>query len=135
MLRRLSRGLLREAVRLFRRGLRQRARERKLERGIERATGEAEWEGVTTPRVVDGDTLHLESLGLKVRLARIDAPETGEPGGAEATRSLYRRLYRADTLNVRIVEEGKYGRAVAELEADGENVSDWMLREGYAERY
>lgn len=78
----------------------------------------------------------ISAIGrLLARLARIDAPESDEPGGQAATDALYRKLAEAEELNVEISEEGKYGRAVAEIEADGENVSDWMLRQGYAERY
>lgn len=33
------------------------------------------------------------------------------------------------------VEEGKWGRALVKLWADGENVSDWLLEEGLVERY
>lgn len=135
MLRPLTQRLWRLAGRLFRRGLRSQARQRRIEEGVRRATGEAEWEGVTTPRVIDGDTLHLDSIGMKVRLARIDAPEKGTPGGEEATRALYEKLAEADSLEIQVKERGKYGRAVAEVRADGEHVSTWMLREGYAKRY
>ena len=44
-------------------------------------------------RVVDGDTLAFEGLGIKVRLDGIDAPESEQTcEGADATRALARRI-------------------------------------------
>lgn len=83
--------------------------------------------------VIDGDTVRFPRLGFDARLARIDAPEKGEPGAEGATRALAQRLRRADHLEIEGLETGYHGRPIVEIYADGENVSDWMLHNGLAE--
>ena len=41
------------------------------------------------------------------------------------------RLRQAKVIDLREVERGKYFRLVAEVIADGENMSDWMLESGF----
>lgn len=86
-------------------------------------------------RAVDGDTLDVEGVEETVRLSRVDTPEKGEPGAAEATRFVRRQLEEADHVKVVSFERGKYGRHVAEVEVDGRNLSDMLLEKGLAEPY
>lgn len=39
-------------------------------------------------KVIDGDTFKTAARKRSVRLANVDAPEKGQPGGAKATRDL-----------------------------------------------
>ncbi len=43
-------------------------------------------------RVVDGDTFWLDSRDVSIRVWGLDAPERGQPGGAEATAVLTRMI-------------------------------------------
>lgn len=97
-------------------------------------------------RVVDGDTLMLEvDLGFytytfsSFRLARIDAPERGTPGGTAATEFV--REWEGQS--VRIVTsknpKDKYGRYLAEvfvrmygLAESERNLNDLLVERGYA---
>jgi len=94
-------------------------------------------------RVVDGDTIDVTvDLGFKVhtkqrlRLARINAPETRGPSKAEgkkATAALRDYIGVGSRVMVRTEKTGKYGRYLAEIYLPtGENVNDWMLNNGYA---
>ena len=103
-----------------------------------------EWE-----RCYDGDTSFFTIpnthplLGDKigVRLARIDAPEVRgkcdaeKKKGIEAHDALVERLRQAKVIDLREVERGKYFRLVAEVVADGENMSDVLLALGLAWPY
>lgn len=80
---------------------------------------------------VDGDTIRLEGLET-IRLVRVDAPETGQPGAQAATQAVRRALEEARVVSM---ERGKWGRHVAEMEVDGRNLSDLLLERGLAERY
>ncbi|MBU1173655.1 MAG: hypothetical protein KKD44_29140 [Proteobacteria bacterium] len=77
-------------------------------------------------RIVDGDTLILTNVG-RVRLADVDAPEPGEPGGDEATAALAELLEhgRAYVRWVRRKSDGMpvrdaYGRLLGEISAVSE---------------
>ena len=67
-------------------------------------------------RVVDGDTLLLifNSEETRIRLAFIDAPESRQDHGAEATASL-RSLLQSKAVMVETFEEDRYGRTIARL--------------------
>ena len=73
---------------------------------------------------------------IRVRLARIDAPEVrtkckAEKAAAyEARDMLAERLRHAKAIDLRGVARGKYFRLVAEVLADGENLSDLLLASG-----
>jgi endonuclease YncB( thermonuclease family) len=87
-------------------------------------------------RVVDGDTLWLAPDGarrspLKLRLAGIDAPERCQAGGEEARSALAAHvLQRRVTLRVRARDE--FGRLVANVSLDGEDVNAWIVARGHA---
>ena len=80
-----------------------------------------------------------EKIG--VRLARIDAPEVRtkcdaeKKKGIEARDALVEHLRQAKVIDLREVERGKYFRLVAEVIADGENMSDLLLALGLAWPY
>lgn len=93
--------------------------------------------------VYDGDTITVDAeLGFtiskeeKLRLARIDAPELRgdeRPLGL-ISRDALRELI--DDKDITFTDEGtgKYGRTIAEVFVDDTiNVSDWLVRNGYAE--
>jgi micrococcal nuclease len=92
--------------------------------------------------VYDGDTITVDAeLGFgvskeeKLRLARIDAPELrGEerPQGL-ITRDALRELIDGKDIIFTDEGKGKYGRVIAEVYIDDTlNVSDWLVRNGYA---
>lgn len=92
-------------------------------------------------RVIDGDTLEIgETI---IRLADIDAPELGQTcDGPKALRSCGRLA--ADVLADRIESQSvecvvasvdHYGRSIASCSYEGEDISGWLVREGYALAY
>lgn len=82
-------------------------------------------------RPIDGDTFALN--GLKVRLSGLDAPELGTPGGSEAAQHLAAILQEGQ---VTIVPRSRdiYGRTVADVFMNGQNLADRMIAEGFARR-
>lgn len=97
-------------------------------------------------RVIDGDTVDLRvdlgfdaSLNMRVRLAGIDAPERGQPGGSEATAWLTQKLpMRADVvLKTQKYRREKYGRYLAEIYLIGDTLSinEQMIRIGHSRVY
>ena len=65
-------------------------------------------------RVSDGDTIHVVTDGnvkFKVRLDRIDAPESDQPYGKESTAYLS-SLIRGKTVRVEWVKKDQYGRVL-----------------------
>lgn len=86
----------------------------------------------TIDRVVDGDT--LIAGGIRYRLALIDAPETDQAFGLEATAFL--RGLVSDT-EVSIAERGKdrYGRLIADASINGISIAELMIENGYAWSY
>ena len=59
----------------------------------------------------------------------------GEEEGHRARDALVERLRQAKVIDLREVERGKYFRLVAEVIADGENLSDVLLERGLAWPY
>lgn len=95
-------------------------------------------------KIVDGDTVKLDvDLGFRIwrhaenyRLARINTPERGQPGGSEATAALSALLAPFPSFTVVSFKDDKYGRYLIEIVLpDGTNVSDWLLGNGFAEEY
>lgn len=86
--------------------------------------------------VLDGDTINIVSNGKsdRIRLAGIDAPEIGQPGGAEATRAL-RSLVENQIVTLRIKERGRYGRLIARVMVHGIDTSVALLMDGHAWHY
>ncbi len=93
--------------------------------------------GVVT-YVSDGDTLwvRLEGGGesVKVRFQGIDAPESCQAWGAQATQALAAKAMRKEvTLNTRAHDD--YGRLLARVSLGGEDLGEWMVSQGHAWSY
>lgn len=94
----------------------------------------------TVVEVTDGDTLDVNRGGtvVTVRLHGVDAPEGGQPYGAEATQ-LATRLSLGKRVSVEVVERDRYGRSVGVvLLPDGTELNADLVRRGLAwwyERY
>ena len=90
--------------------------------------------GVVT-RVVDGDTVWvaISASGdvLKVRIEGIDAPEMCQPGGAEASQALKRRVMGQNVMVVSGAHD-KFGRTVGTLHMQGQDMGRWMVAQGHA---
>jgi endonuclease YncB( thermonuclease family) len=86
--------------------------------------------------VADGDTLTLlvGEQSHRVRLAQIDAPESGQPGGRAAKRALSRLCF-GKQVRVVVVDRDRYGRLVGEVFAAGLYVNREMVRTGNAWAY
>jgi hypothetical protein len=89
--------------------------------------------------VIDGDTFVLN--GTRIRVAGIDAPETHPARcpyeaqiGAGATQKLA-QLLRGRPLWVSGLKTDAYGRAVAVVRVNGEDVADAMIGSGLARNY
>lgn len=88
----------------------------------------------TVHRVLDGDTVHLlRETGqlVRVELYGVDAPERGQPYGAEARQAIRRAAFR---VRVRAVAEGRdeNGRPHYELRVDGRTLNERLVRDGLA---
>lgn len=105
--------------------------------------------------VLDGDTVRANvDLGFRIwvndetfRLYGINAPETRLGGPRETTEAEKARGLAAKAALAELVEgrrivictirdrQEKYGRYLARLFLDDLDVNEWLVREGYAERY
>ena len=88
-------------------------------------------------RIADGDTLTVldaANVQHKVRLAGIDAPERGQPFGSKA-RELLATLTMGKTVTVRGGRPDKYGRTLARVEVEGQDVNRELVAEGLAWHY
>ena len=93
-------------------------------------------------KVNDGDTFTIDHLsGMMnrrtniIRLARIDAPELKGKDFVKGiiSRDALRSLILGKQIKFHIVTMGKYHRIIGEVYVDDTiNVSDWMVRNGYA---
>lgn len=84
--------------------------------------------------VSDGDSITVErgSLVLKIRLAHVDAPESGQPLAAEA-RDVVKEWCFEQWVHVHPIGSDRYGRIVAEIKTmQGLDVSAELLRLGLA---
>ena len=92
-------------------------------------------------RVVDGDTIVLN--GEKIRFSGIDTPELKQtclkddqevPCGMTAKRLLAEKI---DNTTIECISEGKdaYKRTLAECFVNGESLSKFLVRSGYAFAY
>jgi micrococcal nuclease len=95
------------------------------------------WTGVVA-YVVDGDSVHVRPLQggkpVSIRVDGIDAPEICQRGGDTARDALKRRV-----LGRQVVVEGKsrddYGRLLARILSEGNDVGARMVVDGHAWSY
>lgn len=90
----------------------------------------------TVSRVVDGDTLWLKTEGdgeppVVVRLEGIDAPESCQVGGAEATAAL-NALALGRSVTVRVAARDEHGRIVGRVFDGEKDIGDRLVRDGMA---
>lgn len=91
----------------------------------------------TVVRIVDGDTFDLlagsNSL-LRIRLNGIDCPERGQDYYRVAKDALAEYIFQRE---VKIIAVGKdrYGRIIANVFINGQNINLMMVRDGYAWHY
>jgi len=89
--------------------------------------------------VIDGDTVlfkpdHTQPSGrafLKIRLADVDAPEHDQPYGDAATHALAARVLN-QRVEVDTVATDVYGRTIARIRVDDEEVGADLVRRGLA---
>ena len=88
-------------------------------------------------RVIDGDTVAVQGFSQGIRLVGVDVPERNTPAGAAAAAALEQFLAgKKLTYAPRLKEDGVTietaigGRPVADLRANGESVSDWLIKQG-----
>jgi micrococcal nuclease len=101
---------------------------------------QADEPATATWRVVsvhDGDTvvcLDDHDAQQKVRLSGIDAPEIGQAFGTKSRDALRSRVMRK---SVAVHQHGQdqYGRTLATLEIEGDDVAEWMVAAGMAWHY
>jgi micrococcal nuclease len=91
---------------------------------------------VRVVRVVDGDTLLVadaQSLHSKVRQYGIDSPECSMPFGPQARQFLV-QLTQGRTVHMATKGRDRYGRTVATLAVNGQDVGLAIVRSGFAWR-
>lgn len=94
-------------------------------------------------RIIDGDTIDVTlDMGFRtycrqrLRLLGFDAPERGQPGFQESTEALTQLLMGAKQVIVQTVKTDSFGRWLANVQADGTWVTDymqfWLNQGGYS---
>ena len=88
-------------------------------------------------KVSDGDTFTCKGTYqrlIQVRLAEIDAPESGQAYGNQARKKLNSLIYKK-TVRLTNERQDKYGRVVATVFSGSQNVNFAMIEQGYAWHY
>jgi len=89
-------------------------------------------------RVFDGDTLWVKPLEggryRKLRLDGIDAPEICQPGGTTARDMLAGRVL-DQVVQVRVRRYDDYGRGLANITHQREDIAGWLVERGVAWSY
>lgn len=96
---------------------------------------EAIYETAKVSRIIDGDTIEIES-GEKVRLLGINTPEKGEKYYAEAKNFLEEYISN-ETIQLEYGDEkfDKYNRILAYIHFNEENINLKIVEEGFATPY
>ena len=81
-------------------------------------------------RIIDGDTIEINKE--KIRFGGINSPERNETGYRLAKDKLIEKIANNILTCVREKNKDKYRRTVAECFIDGESLSSFMVRKGYA---
>lgn len=82
-------------------------------------------------RTVDGDTIRYGTDRIRIR--GYNAPELSEPGGREAALRL-EHLLEEGTISIVPHGHDVYGRTLADVFVNGQNVADVMIGEGFGRR-
>jgi endonuclease YncB( thermonuclease family) len=92
--------------------------------------------------VIDGDTLEIR--GQRIRLGRVDSPESGqlcedEKGknyrcGQKAALALSDKIGMAN-VSCKQTDTDRYGRVVATCSLNGEDLNRWLVSQGHALAY
>jgi endonuclease YncB( thermonuclease family) len=92
------------------------------------------WQPMKLLVAIDGDTFDaIDRFGdrLRLRLYAVDCPELGQPKGLEARK--FAQQWSANRwVRVRLRGRDRYGRHLAEVQADGEDLATRLVREGLA---
>ena len=84
--------------------------------------------------ITDGDTLTVLDAAnrqVRVRLAEVDTPESGQPYGDRARQALSDLAF-GKAVRVAVVDTDRYGRTVGRVSAEGRDVNAEMVRRGAA---
>ena len=83
--------------------------------------------------VIDGDTILIQHWNKAeiVRIYGIDAPESGQRYGHQATMALMRLVY-LKPIEIDPVSGKSYGRMVARVHCEGQDISEVMIEQGAA---
>ncbi len=87
--------------------------------------------------IADGDTITILRDGhgqVKIRLYGIDAPESGQSFGKASKQNLSSMVH-GQSVQVEAMDTDRYGRTVARIFVDGEDVNAAQLRSGHAWLY
>ncbi|CAN1208981.1 hypothetical protein TUMEXPCC7403_02075 [Tumidithrix helvetica PCC 7403] len=81
----------------------------------------------------DGDNMTIVQSGIKtkIRLACIDAPELQQPLGDRARKTL-KTLVGDLPIALHVFKRDRFGRLIAEVYADGENINKLLVAQGQA---
>lgn len=106
--------------------------------GAQEAPRQDEVYSARVSRVFDGDTVWVKPLAggpyRKLRLEGIDAPEICQSGGAASRDALAQRVLN-QVVEVRVRAQDDYGRGVARLNHQGDDVAAWLVASGHAWSY
>ncbi len=93
------------------------------------------WEGLVVG-VHDGDTITVihDGRSQKVRIYGIDCPELGQYYGEEAKKATHEMIY-GKRVEVEEIDKDQYGRTVAVVKIGNKNVSEELVKNGYAYVY
>ena len=98
---------------------------------------EKNWSGVVT-YVIDGDTVKVRPPNggkpISIRIEGIDAPEICQQGGT-LSRNVLKRKALGRQVQIRGKLNDKYGRLLAKIMLNGEDLGQWMVIEGQAWSY
>ena len=95
--------------------------------------------GYQAVKVSDGDTLNVQKVEngkfvgevMKIRMFGIDAPEKTQDYGIESKQAL-EKLVSGKTLEIEEKNRDRYGRTVAVVYVNGQNVNEEMVKNGNA---
>ncbi|MEQ9223881.1 MAG: thermonuclease family protein [Salinisphaeraceae bacterium] len=86
-------------------------------------------------KIFDGDTFVLDQgrsdEGIHIRLFGIDAPESSQAYGEQATEALKQAIDNREVV-VEVTDRDQYGRSIGEVFVNGGSVNLWMVQAGHA---